>query len=71
MVSLLILLICVGVIILSIHERDEIHQMLAFLLGLIALIGAFVLIPLILKIFLGLFFFIVGHKILPSYHSLK
>ena len=69
MVSLLILLICVGVIILSIHERDEIHQMLAFLSGLIALIFAFILSPLIIKSFLGLLFFTVGHKIYPVYHK--
>ena len=71
MVSLLILLICIGVIVLSIHERDEIHQILAFLSVLIALVCAFILSPIMIKCLLGLLFFTVGNKILPAHRSLK
>lgn len=70
-VSLLILSICIGVIILSIHESDEIHQMLAFLSGLITLFCVFILSPLFIKGLLGLLFFTIGHKIFPIHQSLK
>ena len=71
MVSLLILSICVGVIIFSIHQKDEIHQILAFLSSLIAVICAFILSPFLIKGLLGLLFFTIGHKIFPVHHSLK
>jgi len=70
-VSLLILSISIGGIILSIHQQDEIHQMLAFLSALIALICLFILSPFLIKGLLGLLFFTIGHKIFPAHHSLK
>lgn len=63
--SLLILSICIRIILLSIHNDDEIHQMVAFLSSLITLVCIYILIPLILKIVLVLLFFTIGHKIFP------
>ena len=70
-ISLLILSICIGTIILIIHDRDEIHQVLAFLSGMMALVCLFVLTPPIIKVFLGAFFFVVGHKLFPIYSIFK
>ncbi len=67
-ISLLILSICIGAILLSIHESDEIHQMLAFLSGLIALFCVFILSPLMIKVLLVLLFLTIGHKIFPVHH---
>lgn len=66
-VSLLILSICIRIILLSIHNDDEIHQMVAFLSSLITLVCIYILIPLILKIVLVLLFFTIGHKIFPTH----
>ena len=68
-ISLLILSICIGTIVLLIHDRDEIHQMLAFLSGMLALLCIFILTPPIIKVFIGGLFFVVGHKIFPA-HSI-
>ncbi len=70
-ISLLILSLVMGTIILTIHDSDEIHQMLAFLSGSIALVCVYILIPPIVKICLGLSFFAIGYKILPHYSSFK
>lgn len=66
-VSLLILSICIGTILLTIHSRDEIHQLVAFLSGLIALTCIFILTPPLLKGLLSLIFFTVGHKFFSVY----
>ena len=64
-ISLLILSLAIGTIVLTIHGRDEIHQILAFLSSSIALVCVYVLIPPLVKICLGLLFFTIGYKILP------
>ena len=69
--TLLVLSIFIGTIILSIHDRDEIHQLLAFLSGLIALVCVLVLTPPIIKGLLGLLIFTIGHKLFPTYGSFK
>ncbi|MDJ0741769.1 MAG: hypothetical protein QNJ32_00245 [Xenococcaceae cyanobacterium MO_167.B27] len=69
--SLLVLSICLGMIILSIHERDEIHQLVAWLSGLMALVCFFILTPPVIKGLLGLLFVAMGHKIFPAYRSFK
>jgi hypothetical protein len=70
-VSLLVLSIFIGAIILSIHNSDEIHQIVAFLSLLITLICFFILSPLLIKSLLGLSFFTIGYKLFPAYRSLK
>ena len=70
-ISLLILSIFIGVFFLSIHDRDEIHQLVAFLSGLIALVCVFILTPPIIKGLLLLLFLTIGHKIFPIYGSFK
>ena len=70
-ISLLIFSICIGIILLSIHNQDEIHQLVAGLSGLIALICAFILTPPLIKVFLGLLFFTIGHKIFPVHQSFR
>ncbi|VEP17368.1 conserved hypothetical protein [Hyella patelloides LEGE 07179] len=66
-ISLLIFSICIRIILLSIHDDDEIHQMVAFLSSLITLVCVYILIPIVLKIFLGILFITVGHKIFPTH----
>lgn len=70
-ISLLILSICIGTIVLLIHDRDEIHQILAFLSGMLALLCIFILTPPIIKVFIGGFFFVIGHKIFPAHSIFK
>ena len=70
-ISLLILSISIGTIVLIIHDRDEIHQILALLSGLVAVICAFILTPPLLKGLLGLLFVTMGHKIIPIYQFFK
>jgi hypothetical protein len=70
-VYLLILSICTGMIILAIHHSDEIHKLLAWLSGLLALVCVLVLIPPLLKGVLGLIFFAIGHKIFPAYNNFR
>ena len=66
---LLILSICMGIILLSIHNSDEIHQLVAGLSGLLALVCVFILTPPLIKGLLGLVFFYVGHKLFPVHKS--
>ena len=70
-VSLLIFSICIGTILLSIHNRDEIHQLVAWLSGFIALFCIFILTPPLIKVLLGLLFFTIGRKLFPAYISFK
>lgn len=70
-ISLLILSISIGTILLIIHDRDEIHQVLAFLSGLVAFICIFILSPLFIKGVLGLILLIQGHNIFPAYRCFK
>ncbi len=67
--SLLILSIFIGAIFLSIHYSDEIHQLVAFLSGLIALVCVFILTPPIITGLLVLLFLTIGHKIFPAHNS--
>ncbi|MGV2830953.1 hypothetical protein [Myxosarcina sp. GI1(2024)] len=66
-VSLLILSICIGTILLTIHGHDEIHQLVAFLSGLIAITCIFILTPPLFKGLLSLFFLTIGHKLFSVY----
>lgn len=68
-VNLLILSISIGLIVFLIQEKDEIHQIIFFLSGLIFLICAFILSPLVIKILLVLFFFILENKLFPVLHN--
>ncbi len=68
---LLILSICMGIILLTIHNSDEIHKLMAWLSGLLALVCVFVLTPPIIKGLLGLLFFSVGHKFFPIHKSFR
>ena len=70
-IGLLVLSICVGTIILIIHDRDEIHKMLAFLSAIMALICVFILTPPIIKSLIGLLFFYIGHRIFPAHSIFK
>ncbi len=70
-IYLLVLSISTGMIILGIHHSDEIHKLLAWLSGLLALVCVLVLTPPLLKGILGLIFFAIGHKIFPAYNSLR
>ena len=70
-ITLLVLSISIGTILLVIHDRDEIHQVLAFLSGLIAFICIFILSPLLLKGLLGLVLLTKGHNIFPAYRCFK
>lgn len=64
-VSLLILSIFIGTILLTIHSGDEIHQLVAFLSGSIALVCVFILTPPIVKGLLSLIFITIGYKMFP------
>lgn len=70
-ITLLILSICIGIILLSIHDGDEIHRLMAWLSGLIAVICIFILTPPLIKGLLGLLLFTIGHKIFPAYKSFR
>lgn len=70
-INLLILSISIGLVIFSIHNNDEIHQIIAFLSGLIALVCFFILTPLLVKSLLALLFFTISHKIFLNYKSFK
>ena len=68
---LLILSTVMGIILLGIHDRDEIHQLMAWLSGMLALFCVFVIIPPLIKGLLGLLFFAIGHRFLPAHNSLR
>ncbi len=70
-ISLLILSISIGVVVFSIHNYDEIHQIIIFLSGLVALICFFILTPLLVKTLLGILFFTIGHKIFVIFVNRK
>ncbi len=70
-IHLLILSICMGIILLSIHHNDEIHKLVAWLSGMIAIVCVFVLTPPLIKGLLGVIFFVVGHKIFPAHKSFR
>ncbi len=64
--SLLILSICIATMLLTIHDRDEVHRIIAFLSGLIAILCVLILTPPFIKGLLGLLFFTMAHKIFPA-----
>ena len=68
---LLILSICIVIILLSIHSYDEIHQLMAWLAGLLALVCIIILTPPLIKSILGLFLFTIGYKIVPVHSDFK
>jgi hypothetical protein len=68
-INLLLLAICMAAIFVGIHNQDEVHQLVAFLSGLIALVCIVVLSPAIVKILLALIVFFLGQKILPTPHK--
>lgn len=65
-ISLLIFSICIGTILLIIHDGDEIHQLVAWLSGFMTIICIFILTPPVAKILLGLFFLIIVNKIIST-----
>lgn len=70
-INLLVLSVCVATVLLSIHNQDEIHQLVAFLSGLIALICVLILSPPLIKGVLGLLFLSFAHRIFPTSQSFK
>lgn len=68
---LLIFSICMGIILLSIHNRDEIHQLMAWLSGLLALVCILILTPPLIKGLLGIILFTFGHKVFPAHNSFR
>ncbi len=70
-ISLLIFSICIGTIVLLIHDHDEIHRLVAWLSGLITIFCIFVLTPPLIKGLLGLLFLAIGHKIFPISNSFR
>ena len=69
--TLLVLLICIATMLLTIHDKDEINRIIAFLSGLIAILCVFILTPLMIKILLGLLFFTITNKILSDHKKLS
>ena len=62
-INLLLLAICMGAIFCWIHNQDEIHQLIVFLSGLMALVCILILTPPIVKLFLAsLVLFFVSQK---------
>ncbi len=68
---LLILSVVMGMVLLSIHNQDEIHKLMAWLSGMLALFCIFILIPPLIKSLLGLFLFTIGHKVFPAHNSFR
>ena len=68
---ILICSICVGTILLLIHNRDEIHLLMAWLSGLLGLFCILILTPPLIKGLLGLLLFALGHKIFPAHNSFR
>ena len=68
---LLILSVVMGIILLSIHDRDEIHQLIALLSGMLALFCVFVVTPPLIKVLLGLFLFAILHKFFSTHNSFR
>lgn len=68
---LLILSICIATILLSIHHHDEIHQLIAWLSGLLALVCILILTPPLIKALLGLLFFAIGQKFFLANNSFR
>ncbi|MGF1479951.1 MAG: hypothetical protein ACFB4I_10725 [Cyanophyceae cyanobacterium] len=60
-----------GTILLSIHEQDEIHQLVAILSGLLAVICFLILTPPLIKGMLSILFLIVVHKLFPTHESFE
>ncbi len=68
---ILICSICVGSILLLIHNRDEVHLLMAWLSGALGLLCILILTPPLIKGLLGLVFFGVGHKIFPVHNCFR
>ncbi len=68
---LLILSICMVIILLTIHNSDEIHKLMAWLSAMIALVCILVLTPPLIKGLLGMIIFLVGHKVFPAHKSFR
>ncbi len=69
--SLLVFSICIGTILLCIHGHDEIHQLMVWLSGILALLCIFILTPPLIKGLLGLLLFIIGHKLCPTSNNFR
>lgn len=54
-------------ILLSIHDNDEIHQLMAWLSGLIAVVCILILTPLWAKGLLGILYFAIKYKFFPAH----
>jgi len=70
-VYLLVLSTTMGIVLLGIHDKDEIHKLMAWLSGMLALFCIFILTPPLVKAALGAIFFIIGHKVFPLHNSLR
>lgn len=70
-ISLLVLSVCIGVMLLFIHDRDEIHQLMAFLSGIVALVCTLVLMPPLLKGLLGFVFVYLLNKLCIIHNSFE
>ena len=68
---LLIFSICMGSILLLIHDRDEIHLLMVWLSGLLGLVCILILTPPLIKSLLGIILFTFGHKVLPTHNGFK
>ena len=68
---LLIFSICMGSILLLIHDCDEIHLLMAWLSGLLGLVCILILTPPLIKGLLGMILFAIGHKVFPAHNSFR
>ncbi len=68
---LLIFSICMGIILLTIHNSDEIHLLMVWLSGLLGLVCILILVPPLIKGLLGLIIFAARHRFFPTYNSLR
>ena len=68
---LLIFSICIGSILLLIHDRDEIHLLMVWLSGLLSLVCILILTPPLIKSLLGMILFTIGHKVFPAHNSFR
>lgn len=70
-VNLLFLSICTALFFLIIQNSNEIHQLVAWLSGLIALLCVFILIPPLIKGLLGLLLLLISRQNTIVRNSLK
>ena len=68
---LLIFSVCIGSILLLIHDQDEIHLLMVWLSGLLGLVCILILTPPLIKSLLGIILFTIGHKVFPAHNSFR